>query len=492
MIPVGLLHPPGHAPHLARNGDSIAEDLGLTELYAAMAANDEFVATVVKSVVPASLTDIAVIRYRQDVFADCRDNPDMLRSLYDIAAEATSVRRWTAGRTRTPRTKLGLALQPLEALVGYLRRLRETCDSNASSGRSQGLRQLREVLADKLRDDYLAELETHLATLYFDNGVLFSAGLGPGNKADRIILHEPPKNSKRSLFSSRSGRVFEATSDFDIQNDPLAAVVEPALDSVAEVISRATDNVQNFFRQLRAELAFYLGCLNLHERLSRAGAPVCMPEPVPAGNAMLRCSDLRDAALCLSAKTVIGNDIEGAGSSFVVVTGANSGGKSTFLRSVGLAQLMMQAGMFVVADDFTADVRDGVFTHFVRSEDATMKHGRLDEELTRMRGITDQLRPGGMLLCNEPFASTNDREASLIAEPIFSALVDAGTKIVLVTHLFDFVRQRYAADHFVDLFLHAQRAADGRRTYRLTVGAPESTSHGDDIFARVFGYRPGV
>jgi DNA mismatch repair ATPase MutS len=31
----------------------------------------------------------------------------------------------------------------------------------------------------------------------------------------------------------------------------------------------------------------------------------------------------------------------------VMITGANQGGKSTFLRSVGIAQLMMQAGMFV-------------------------------------------------------------------------------------------------------------------------------------------------
>ena len=34
-----------------------------------------------------------------------------------------------------------------------------------------------------------------------------------------------------------------------------------------------------------------------------------------------------------------------------MVTGANQGGKSTFLRSVGLAQLMMQCGMLVPADD---------------------------------------------------------------------------------------------------------------------------------------------
>ena len=42
----------------------------------------------------------------------------------------------------------------------------------------------------------------------------------------------------------------------------------------------------------------------------------------------------------------------------MMITGANEGGKSTFLRSVGLAQLMMQAGMFVAAREFRADARE--------------------------------------------------------------------------------------------------------------------------------------
>lgn len=493
MIPVGLLQPPDRPLHVARNGAAVAADLNLDELFTVMAAGDEFVASVVRAVVPASLTDIEIIRYRQGVLANFSAEPEMLRALYAVATEATTVRRWMVGRGRAPRSKLGLALQPLEALVGQLRRLRQTCEKYAGACSSDGLVRFRELMTDMLDDDYLAGLETHLAALYFDDGVQFSAALGPGNKADRIVLHEPPRDAKRSLFGRRSGATFEATSDFELPDDPLSAVVEPALDTVAEVVSGATDSVQDFFRHLRTELAFYLGCLNLRERLGRTGTPMCYPVPVPGAPA-LRCRDLRDAALCLSSADVVGNDVEAAGVTFFVVSGANSGGKSTFLRSVGTAQLMMQAGMFVTAADFGADVRNGVFTHFVRAEDPDMEHGRLDEELARMRELTEALRPGGMLLCNEPFASTNDREAAAIADPIMSALLDSGAKVVLVTHLYDFVRQRYAAGRDTDLFLRAQRAADGRRTYRVAAGAgaPEATSHGEDIYARVFGERlPG-
>ena len=64
---------------------------------------------------------------------------------------------------------------------------------------------------------------------------------------------------------------------------------------------------------------------------------------------------------------------------------------------------------------------DGVFTHYKREEDATMESGKLDEELARMSDIVDHITPGCILLCNESFASTNEREGSQIARQIVTA-----------------------------------------------------------------------
>src|SRR6266568_4822510 len=124
--------------------------------------------------------------------------------------------------------------------------------------------------------------------------------------------------------------------------------------------------------------------------------------------------------------------------SIIVITGANTGGKSTFMRSLGLAQLMMQAGMFVPAETFSAEVRDGVFTHYRREEDVTMESGKLDEELSRMSEIVDKLTPRSMMLFNESFAATNEREGSEIARQITNALLERGIKICFVTHLYEF------------------------------------------------------
>ena len=82
---------------------------------------------------------------------------------------------------------------------------------------------------------------------------------------------------------------------------------------------------------------------------------------------------------------------------------------------------MMQCGMFVAAESFRANVSDGVFTHYKREEDANMKSGKLDEELGRMSAIIDNVTPNSIVLFNESFASTNEREGSEIARQIVRA-----------------------------------------------------------------------
>jgi DNA mismatch repair ATPase MutS len=190
---------------------------------------------------------------------------------------------------------------------------------------------------------------------------------------------------------------------------------------------------------LRTELAFYVACLNLRRLLIELQEPTCFPVAAPAGERKLSFSGVYDACLALSAgRKVVGNDLDADGKDLIVITGANTGGKSTFMRSLGLAQLMMQAGMFVPAETFAAEVRDGVFTHYKREEDVTMESGKLDEELGRMSDIVDKITPNSMALFNESFAATNEREGSEIARQITNALVESGVKVCFVTHLYEF------------------------------------------------------
>jgi DNA mismatch repair ATPase MutS len=181
--------------------------------------------------------------------------------------------------------------------------------------------------------------------------------------------------------------------------------------------------------------------------------------------------------------------LQADGKSLVMITGANQGGKSTLLRSVGLAHLMMQSGMFVGAQTFRADISAGVFAHFKREEDASMESGKLDEELSRMSEIADQISPNSVLLCNESFASTNEREGSEIARQVVRAMLDRQIKIFFVTHMYDLAHGLHEQQLDTALFLRAERQADSRRTFKLLEGEPLPTSYGEDSYRRIFGLR---
>jgi DNA mismatch repair ATPase MutS len=116
-----------------------------------------------------------------------------------------------------------------------------------------------------------------------------------------------------------------------------------------------------------------------------------------------------------------------------------------------------------------------------------MKSGKFDEELSRMSTIVDNITSSTMILFNESFAATNEREGSEIAMQITSALSEKCIKIFFVTHLYEFAHSLFDRRLAGTVFLRAERQADGARTFRLIEGEPLQTSYGQDLYNMVFG-----
>ena len=123
-----------------------------------------------------------------------------------------------------------------------------------------------------------------------------------------------------------------------------------------------------------------------------------------------------------------------------------------------------------------------------------MTSGRLDEELGRMSEIVSAARPGSMVLANESFASTNEREGSEIARQIVRALTESGVRVLYVTHLFDLAHGFFVQNLDSALFLRAEREDDARRTFKVVAAEPLPTSYGEDLYRQIFveGRRPVV
>jgi len=478
--------------------DALTQDLELETLWNAMAAGDEFLFETAKRAVLSSLSDPEAISYRQHVLADCLERPEAVRQLYELALEALENERtvgafWSGA---SPDRILSRSVQVLTLHVDVLKRLRQIAEEQGEHFRSEGFTRFFAMLREELSNDYLQTVEHHLRELQFKRGVLESAELAKGLKARNHIVRRQREQSwkERLPFGDRP-----PSYSFDIHPrdeagfKALEEIRGKGINLVANAVAQSADHVKSFFSMLRLELAFYLGCLNLRESLDEKGEPTCFPTPLGAGQLALAAEAIYDVCLTLHLDDrAIANDVNADGKSLVMITGANQGGKSTLLRSLGLAQLMMQSGMFVGAQSFRADVCAGVFTHYKREEDDAMESGKLDEELARMSVIADRIRPNSILLCNESFASTNEREGSEIARQVVRALLAKQIKVFFVTHMYDLSHRFHAQGLDTALFLRAERQPGGRRTFKLVEGEPLSTSYGEDSYRRIFGASVGV
>jgi len=327
---------------------------------------------------------------------------------------------------------------------------------------------------DNINDEFLASAQQLVKILRFENGVQFSVKIGELNILEKPVLLVPRKWGNNIL--SKVLRRDEYVYRLDPRDEAGAYILDDirkwVLARAASTIFKAFNHLNSFFEYLRRQLAFYVGAVNLSGYFEKLGLPAAYPR---LSKGALKFSNMYCLSLSISAGSrpvPYDLDVEAGGGFAVVVTGANRGGKTTFLKAVGQSLVLARAGLFVPADEFTLPSTGAVYTHFPRQEDRTLSYGKFEEEVKRLSAIVEGLRRGDYVLMDESFSSTNQVEASVVAEEVVAALVDSGVYVFYVTFLQDFLNR--FLDRYGDraVLLVPEVRQDGTRTFRLVRGKP--------------------
>ena len=91
-----------------------------------------------------------------------------------------------------------------------------------------------------------------------------------------------------------------------------------------------------------------------------------------------------------------------------------------------------------------------------------------------------------MVLLNESFATTTEKDGSRIAYDILTAFQEKKIMVLTVTHLLGFARKMYENEERRQQteFLSAERMEDGSRTFRMVQGEPSLQSFGLDLYEK--------
>jgi len=122
---------------------------------------------------------------------------------------------------------------------------------------------------------------------------------------------------------------------------------------------------------------------------------------------------------------------------FLIITGPNMAGKSTYMRQVALIVLMAQIGSFVPASACTVGICDKIFTRIGASDDLSAGQSTFMVEMTELSAILQNATPKSLLLLDEIGRGTSTFDGLSIAwsaAEYISGQKKLGAKTLFATH----------------------------------------------------------
>ena len=238
---------------------------------------------------------------------------------------------------------------------------------------------------------------------------------------------------------------------------------------------------------MAVEFVFYLSCIRFVREYEKAGFWFSIP--TCAGKQDYEVRDAYDMTLGINLYQsgkgcrVVSNDYQfGEKSRVFILTGANQGGKTTFIRSIGLIQCLAQIGMFVPCRKASLGVAGQIHTHFSREDERGAAVGRFEQELQRVHEILESLWAEDMVLLNETFTSTQRSTAVILLRRLLLEMDHRQCYGGLVTHFYEVYD---GLEESVVFSLTTEEVGEGKeRTYKIREGESGRYSHARDIAAK--------
>ncbi|MCG8479518.1 MAG: hypothetical protein MI724_10510 [Spirochaetales bacterium] len=356
-----------------------------------------------------------------------------------------------------------------------------------------GVRERRSVTIGVNLDDRLRPREAVLLSIneseYSEHGSLDRIGaalFGADNPyRARTGLHKnvPPADwhgGGSAAGSSRTGDPdrFPLAPLFRDLDDLITDLTRP----LARALKRFNTLQVGILTRIVGELEVYAAAAETIRRLKSGGLPVCFAE---YGEGCV-ARELYDPVLALGCGTidVCTNDVElFRRANVAVLTGPNDGGKTTFLRAVGLAHLLAEAGFFVPASSAVITPGTLLASHFAGGESEDFEAGRFAREVAHIGALLEACDERTLVLLNETFSSTGVSDALELARDTLTVIARRGAKALFATHLHDLPAR-------MDDDGTERSGADGvaesvtirpDRLYRVVRGLPDRRSLARDV-----------
>jgi DNA mismatch repair protein MSH4 len=178
---------------------------------------------------------------------------------------------------------------------------------------------------------------------------------------------------------------------------------------------------------------------------------------------------------------------------FQIVTGCNMSGKSTYIRSVALMQVMAQVGSFVPAQYASFPIIRQLFARISLDDNIEANVSTFAAEMREAAFILRNIDGQSMAIVDELGRGTSTRDGLAIAIAIAEALIESRALVWFVTHFRDLAKILAERNGVVNLHLAVDNSEEDKMEmlYRVSSGAVQDEHYGLKL-ARVMPLPPDV
>lgn len=174
---------------------------------------------------------------------------------------------------------------------------------------------------------------------------------------------------------------------------------------------------------------------------------------------------------------IVANDIKiGDDYKTMLITGPNTGGKTITMKTLGLIQIMAQAGLFIPAhEESHVAVFDEVFVDIGDEQSIEQNlstfSSHMDNIINIMKNVTDK----SLVLIDELGAGTDPQEGAAIAIAILEELSKSDCEIMATTHYPELKIYAYNTQDTINTSMEFDDKSL-KPTYRLLIGIPGASN----------------
>ncbi|PKL15093.1 MAG: hypothetical protein CVV49_21990 [Spirochaetae bacterium HGW-Spirochaetae-5] len=165
--------------------------------------------------------------------------------------------------------------------------------------------------------------------------------------------------------------------------------------------------------------------------MTRSSEPVISDEPI------LKLYRAHHPLLhIMSPDTIVSNDVElGTDYNALIISGANTGGKTVMLKTIGLCTLFAMYGLHIPA---SPDSIIGIFSNIMADigddQNLSQSLSTFSGQLTIINDILKQADERTLVIIDEIIVGTNPRQGAALSQSILEYMIDTGSRIVVTTH----------------------------------------------------------